>query len=94
MTEKALQAFEFGVLDFVPKPIKKERLEKALQKWKNAAANSRYTKFLSVRKEDKTEIISLKDISYIQHLILCSINFLLKSIVKRKSINTDSPFFI
>ena len=66
MTEKALQAFEFGVLDFVPKPIKKERLEKALQKWKNAAANSRYTKFLSVRKEDKTEIISLKDISYIQ----------------------------
>jgi two-component system, LytTR family, response regulator LytT len=66
LTEKAIQAFEFGVLDFVPKPIKKERLEKALQKWKSIAANSRYAKFLSIRKEDKTEIISVKDISYIQ----------------------------
>jgi DNA-binding LytR/AlgR family response regulator len=66
MTEKAIEAFEFGVLDFVPKPLKKERLEKALKKWKDVAANSRYTKYLSVRKDDKTEIISLKDIAYIQ----------------------------
>ncbi len=66
MTEKAIQAFEFGVLDFVPKPINKERLTKALQKWKNLAANSRYTKFLSVKKEDKIEIIPIKEICYIQ----------------------------
>ena len=66
MTEKAIEAFEFGVLDFVPKPLKKERLEKALKKWKDVAVNSRYTKYLSVRKDDKTEIISLKDIAYIQ----------------------------
>ncbi len=83
MTEKAIQAFEFGVLDFVPKPIKKERLEKALQKWKSIAANSRYTKFLSVKKDDKTEIISLKDISYIQGQNN-------NAIIYRKNLTTDT----
>lgn len=65
-TEKAIQAFEFGVLDFVPKPVVKERLAKALQKWKSLEVNSRYTKYLSIKKEDRIELIPIKDISYIR----------------------------
>lgn len=66
MTEKAIEAFEFGVLDFVPKPVNKERLKKALEKWKKVETNARYTKFLSIKKEDKIDLIPLKEICYIQ----------------------------
>ncbi|MBP7283426.1 MAG: response regulator transcription factor [Leptospiraceae bacterium] len=83
MTEKAIQAFEFGVLDFVPKPVNKERLKKALQKWKNVEANSRYTKFLSIKKEDKTEIIPIKEITYIQGQDN-------KTMIHRKNLITDT----
>lgn len=83
MTEKAIEAFEFGVLDFVPKPLKKERLEKALKKWKDVAVNSRYTKYLSVRKDDKTEIIPLKDIAYIKGQNN-------NTIIYRKNLNADT----
>jgi two-component system, LytTR family, response regulator LytT len=65
-TEKAIQAFEFGVLDFVAKPVLKERLKKALQKLSNIRANSKFTKFISIKKNDKSEIIPIKEISFFQ----------------------------
>ncbi len=65
-TEKAIQAFEFGVLDFVTKPISKDRLKKAIQKISNFRTNSKLTKFLSIKKNDKLEIIQIKEICFIQ----------------------------
>lgn len=65
-TEKAIQAFEFGVLDFVAKPVSKERLKKALQKLSSIRVNSKLTKFLSIKKNDKSEIIPIKEINFIQ----------------------------
>lgn len=60
-TEQALRAFEFGVMDFVPKPFSKERV---------AQAQSRVTlpgrravgpaKFLAVRKMGKVEVVAIE----------------------------------
>ena len=50
-TEQALRAFEFGVIDFVPKPFSKERLAQALarvtERGGHAAGAARY---LAVKK--------------------------------------------
>jgi len=65
--EKAIQAFEYGVLDFVPKPFKEERLIKALGRYNHQEAGVvRGIKYLAIRKRGSQHLISVDQISHIQ----------------------------
>ncbi len=64
-TEQAQEAFEYGVLDFVPKPINKDRLKIAFDRFlgiKKTEDNK--VKFLVVRKHQSNFIISVSDVLY------------------------------
>ena len=64
--ERALEAFEYGVLDFVPKPFTKMRLAKALERlWQGAEGDkARITKQLSFETRKGVEVISVDDILF------------------------------
>jgi len=65
--EKAIEAFEYGVLDFIAKPFTKERLEKAMARFLNNTQRSYYgCRYLSVKKAGAIELIEISDIGYIQ----------------------------
>lgn len=65
--DKAIEAFEYGVLDFVGKPFTKERLAKALARYENIEVRDSFpTRFLSVRKHSKMALIPLSDINFIK----------------------------
>ncbi len=65
--EQAITAFEYGVLDFVPKPFNRDRLEdafnRAITKEKTA---SNTVKYLAVKKRHQIQLISIEDICYIK----------------------------
>ena len=66
-TDKALEAFEYGVLDFVGKPFSKERLQKAIMRLENAGEKNTYpTKYIAVRKTGKLLLIEVEEIRYIK----------------------------
>jgi len=63
--DRAVEAFEHGVLDFVPKPFGKERLAKALGRL--SAPRPRggpATRFLAVREAAGTRVIAVADLDY------------------------------
>jgi len=65
--EKAIAAFEYGVLDFVPKPFNQERLEQAF----NRAIGKEKTainpvRFLAVKKRNRIQIIPIEHVLYIK----------------------------
>jgi len=67
--DKAIEAFEYGVVDFVAKPIGKERLEKALSRASQRIAGQRIDKtarFLSFRTGRRTEIVPVEEIAYLK----------------------------
>ena len=63
----ALSAFEYGVLDFVPKPFSQTRLEqafnRAILKEKDESIG---TKFLAIKKRGNINLISVDDLVYIK----------------------------
>lgn len=65
--EFALTSFEFGVLDFVPKPFNRERLNHAFER---IILNNRITpsqlKFLAVKKKNHVQLVKLDELLYIQ----------------------------
>ncbi|MEQ9168730.1 MAG: LytTR family DNA-binding domain-containing protein [Fulvivirga sp.] len=65
--DQAITAFEYGVLDFVPKPFSQDRLEQALNRTiiKEKTELSRI-KFLAVKKRQKIQLISIEDLIYIK----------------------------
>lgn len=63
--ERAIEAFEFGVLDFVSKPFTKDRLEKALNRFKGSA-RQKGTKYLAIKRRGIVECLSLDDVCYFQ----------------------------
>ena len=76
--DKALTAFEYGVLDFVPKPFSGERLKKALNRFLNAYLESgnemdvdqsdckqALTRFLTIRDDGQTIRIPLEKIAHL-----------------------------
>ncbi|MBL4574904.1 MAG: response regulator transcription factor [Opitutaceae bacterium] len=66
-SDQAIRAFEFGVLDFVPKPFSKERLAHAFHRLKDdATPATAVTKFLVIRTCGKTERIDLGNILYVK----------------------------
>lgn len=66
-SERAIEAFEYGVLDFVAKPFTEQRLEKAFQRLqeKRQVGNNQ-TKFLAVKKLGRIELIDINQIAYIK----------------------------
>jgi len=62
---RAIEAFEYGVLDFIPKPYNIERLKAAFQRLKSShALDGRSVKYLSVKKGFEIKVIPLADIKY------------------------------
>lgn len=65
--DQAITAFEYGVLDFVPKPFNKERLEQAFNRARlkeNIEANN--TKYLAIKKRHKLQLLPIEDLIYIK----------------------------
>ncbi|SEB46679.1 DNA-binding response regulator, LytR/AlgR family [Tenacibaculum sp. MAR_2009_124] len=65
--DQAIKAFEYGVLDFVPKPFNKDRLELAINRMRTEEkiANNPI-KFLTVKKRHKIQLIPIDSIVYIK----------------------------
>ena len=62
---RAIEAFEYGVLDFIPKPYNIERLKAAFQRLKSShALDGRSIKYLSVKKGFEIKVIPLEEIKY------------------------------
>jgi len=65
--DQAIAAFEYGVLDFVPKPFNQARLEQAFRrsalKERNELAK---TKFLAVKKRQRIQLLPVEDLLYIK----------------------------
>ncbi len=65
--EKAITAFEYGVLDFVPKPFNQNRLAKAFQRFqKPSSESSTETKFLSIQKKGRYQMMAIDNLLYIK----------------------------
>ena len=65
--DKAIVAYEYGVLDFISKPFNKTRLQKAFDRYQQQDYRSEYpVKFLAVKKKQKLQLIDIQQIAYIQ----------------------------
>ena len=64
---QAITAFEYGVLDFVPKPFNRERLEQAFGKIStNEKLKTNDIKFLAVKKRQRIQLVSIEEVIYIK----------------------------
>jgi DNA-binding LytR/AlgR family response regulator len=63
--EKAIEAFEYGVLDFVSKPFTYERLQKALERFESKSSSGIIAKYLAVKKQGNIELINPLQVKYI-----------------------------
>ena len=65
--EKAIEAFDYGVLDFIEKPLEEHRLAKALARVTDNALRSHYgCRYLSVKKTSMIELIEVADIAWLK----------------------------
>jgi len=65
--DKAIDAFQYGVLDFVAKPFTLERLSKSFNRILDKSKRNYYgCRYLSIKKLGVIDLIALSDISYIQ----------------------------
>ncbi|MDJ1485368.1 LytTR family DNA-binding domain-containing protein [Cytophagaceae bacterium YF14B1] len=65
--DKAITAFEYGVLDFVPKPFSEDRLSQAfLRVSAKEKVPSRGVRFLAVKKKGNSILIDVQEICYIK----------------------------
>jgi DNA-binding LytR/AlgR family response regulator len=62
---RAIEAFEYGVLDFIPKPYTEERLKTAFQRLSaNNAIVGRAVKYISVKIGNGIRVVPLEEIRY------------------------------
>jgi two-component system, LytTR family, response regulator LytT len=62
---RAIEAFEYGVLDFIPKPYTGARLKEAFNRLNSChALDGHAIKYLSVKKGFEIQVIPLEDIRY------------------------------
>lgn len=65
--DKAIIAYDYGVLDFVSKPFNKERLKKSYDRYVNQTYRAEYpTKYLAVKRRTKLQLIDVEEISHIK----------------------------
>ena len=65
-TDRALEAFEYGVRDFVPKPFGRERLELALQRAIAAIRPDEPARYLGIRRNGSTALLPVEHVMYIR----------------------------
>lgn len=66
-TEQALRAFEYGVIDFVPKPVERARLEQAIARvTARDARTAGAAKYLAVKKHGKVELVAIDRVLYVE----------------------------
>jgi two-component system response regulator LytT len=66
-TDQALRAFEYGVIDFVPKPFSKERLAAALARvTARDGRTAGASKFLAVKKYGNVALVPIDRILYVE----------------------------
>lgn len=67
-SDRAVDAFEYGVVDFVPKPFSKERLSVAFNRALRTTPTPAESKlrFLTFRSGRRTDVVPLRDISLIK----------------------------
>lgn len=65
--ERALEAFDYGVRDFVPKPFGRERLERALLRLFTPTVRSTAPlRFLGIRRRGEIEYLAVEDIAFVR----------------------------
>jgi len=64
-TDRAMEAFEVGVLDFVPKPFNAARIQKTLARLRGARAEHPAAS-LAVRSAGRIELVPVADVAYVQ----------------------------
>jgi DNA-binding LytR/AlgR family response regulator len=65
--EEALKAFEFGVLDFVPKPFNQKRIDLAFNRIvKKEEVSTENLQFLAVKKRGVTHLVNINEVNYIK----------------------------
>ena len=65
--DRAIEAFDYGVLDFVGKPFTEERMKQAFDRYFDVDRKSSYlTKYLSIRSTGRLKIIPVDDILYLK----------------------------
>jgi len=66
-TDRALEAFEYGVIDFVPKPFSRERLTQALDRIRVPSMRpGPAARNLAVKKSGRIELVAVEDVLYVQ----------------------------
>ncbi|WP_299537222.1 LytTR family DNA-binding domain-containing protein [Ulvibacterium sp.] len=65
--DQAITAFEYGVLDFVPKPFNQERLAQAFNRiYTKEKTKNNTIKFLAVKKRGGIQLVPIADLVYIK----------------------------
>lgn len=66
-TDRAIEAYDHGVLDFIAKPFTKKRLEKAFKRYtsQNYRAENP-VKYLAIRKSQKMQLVDIEQIAFIK----------------------------
>ena len=64
-TERAMEAFELGVLDFIGKPFSVERIQKTVDRLRGTRA-SNPAKTLAVRSAGRIDLVPISEIAYIR----------------------------
>ncbi len=66
-TDRAIEAFEYGALDFLGKPFTQERIQKAVSRYENGLTDQeRQLKYLAVKCRRETEFVEVKTIKFIK----------------------------
>lgn len=65
-TEKAIEAYEFGVIDFIPKTLKIDRLKLAFDRYLGLTSRTGNTKYLIARKNNKNLLIPIDEVVYLK----------------------------
>lgn len=64
-TDRAIRAFEYGVLDFVAKPFDRQRLAHAFARFRDGANRADYgTRYLGLAKHGKVEMVAIDAVRY------------------------------
>jgi len=65
-TDRAIEAFELGVLDFIGKPFGRERLAQALRRLRTDARTDPPARYLAVRTGGRVTLIDVERVHYLQ----------------------------
>lgn len=72
--QRAIEAYDLGVIDFVTKPFDEERLARSFERvWGSAALRDHFAKFLAVKQAGRIELVPIEEIECIRADGPCSV---------------------